>query len=317
MEMNFDAITKLYEQMEIHQKPGGGGRTFPYVKSSDVFDKMNKTFSGNWSTRVFYQEIRDKDHIVGVEVSVASDPSNSTALGVVSQVGFGSALRRYDSDETGNLFKSALSKAIKDACKKWGVALSLEESTTNISDSAPVTPPSFPNSPAPTTVPNTMPGMPSTLPSQPPVTPNHQSPSSDYTPTPPNPVNGPPMPSNNPPAGLPKVPFAEERFEPPVSSSSVPTNPSPPTGGGMPQMPTMPIPNTEAEGFISDVQKVALNTVIQYKMPPGMDYNGLVVASLNHRGLPVPEVIPDKDSLTYQQAVAVIKFGNDEKIKKS
>jgi hypothetical protein len=318
--MDLSALNKLYEQMNIHQRPGGGGRSYPYVKSADVFDRMNKTFDGNWSTRVFYQEIRENDYVIGVEVSVFSEN-----LGKITQVGFGNALRRGAGDETGNLFKSALSKAIKDACKKWGVALYFDEddvpddytaqsNTSNQVNGA--LPTAMPSSNSVSSAPNPMPNMngaqPSRVPSSMPNTTGVPKSMPNMAP--------PPVDKSEPTSDLPKIPFAKENFIPPKTVNNDLNLPKNPSGGGsvssVSQPAVAPSPPSGGENMISDIQMVALNTVLTMKMLPGETYESLVKDAFEFRGLDVPNPIPKKEDLTYQQAVAVIKYGNDEDVRK-
>lgn len=333
--MELNALNKLYEQMNIHQRPGGGGRSYPYVKSADVFDRMNKTFGGNWSTKVFYQEIRENDHVIGVEVSVFSE-----TLGKITQVGFGNALRRGAGDETGNLFKSALSKAIKDACKKWGVALYFDEDDIPDDYSSQSNTPSMSSTGTGTSVPSNMPSsMPSTgigtsIPRSMPSTGNGTSMPSTMTNSMPSTGSVPParVPSsmpNIPPAsskseqdtGLPKVPFAKEKFTPPNMVSNDLNLPSNSSGGGsagtvsQPAVTPPPPPVNGGENMISDIQMVALNTALSMKMLPGETYESLAKDAFEFRGLDVPNPIPKKEDLTYQQAVAIIKYTNDDERK--
>lgn len=307
--MDLSALNKLYEQMNIHQRPGGGGRSYPYVKSADVFDRMNKTFGGNWSTKVFYQEIRENDHVIGVEVSVFSE-----TLGKITQVGFGNALRRGAGDETGNLFKSALSKAIKDACKKWGVALYFDEDDMPDDYSSQSN-----NTGMPTSMPST--GTGSSIPSS---MANSMPPKIDMPPgkVPSSMPNIPPASNTSEQGtGLPKVPFAKDNFVPPKPANdlNLPKNPS---GGGsvspvsQPAVAPPPPATSGEENMISDIQMVALNTVLTMKMLPGETYESLVKDAFEFRGLEVPNPIPKKEDLTYQQAVAVIKYGNDDDVRK-
>lgn len=332
--MDLNELNKLYEPMNVHQRPGGGGKTYPYVKSADVFDRLNKTFNGEWSTKVFYQEIKDNDYVIGVEVSVYSEN-----LGKITQIGFGNAVKRGALNETGDLFKSALSKAVKDACKKWGVALYMEDDepsydiqATNSSDSVNVSTPKevpMPQMPSNSTTPvDSMPNFnsvqtPKSLPEK-------------KVSMPDNPFG---MPSKSIPQpdefkqvnnfnSLPKVPVAEEKFIPPepqmqkldlpkkeqVNSVPFANSPAPqPTANSSVAQPA--VVNTQVsstENMISDIQTVALNTILTFKLEPGETYESLVIDAFKIRGLEPPNPIPPKEDLTYQQAVVVIKYGNSD-----
>jgi hypothetical protein len=105
---------------EIKSRPGRGG-TYDYVSWKNVADRMNEVFGINWTSEVVSEHVSEKEVVVRVRVSVYNKDGAA-----FSQEGYGGALNDERS-EAGNPFKSAYSKAFKDACKKWGVGLYLEE----------------------------------------------------------------------------------------------------------------------------------------------------------------------------------------------
>jgi hypothetical protein len=59
---------------------------------------------------------------------------------------------------------------------------------------------------------------------------------------------------------------------------------------------------------ISDVQKAALSSILNIK---GVEYETLVREAFEANGV-VKNPIPVPDDLTYQEAVYVVKYGNDK-----
>lgn len=127
---------QLYKPIEDIKNRKGRGGTYDYVSWKDVVDRMNEIFDMNWSSSAEYQEVLGANVILRVKVC-ATDPKTGT---IFCQEGYGGAVLR-DSDEPGTAHKSAYSKALKDACKKWGIGLHL--------DAEDDVPPSFENSTPP------------------------------------------------------------------------------------------------------------------------------------------------------------------------
>ena len=114
---------------EVSEKPGGKG--YKYVKSPYVFERMNQVFQGNWNTEVLHQSIFEDQVLVRVRVS-AKDPTSDDGNMFFHEAFSSQPIARfnYGSNEgkvtdLGNSYTAAVSKAVRQACKKWGVALSL------------------------------------------------------------------------------------------------------------------------------------------------------------------------------------------------
>jgi len=267
--MRDEIFNGFYDKLNVKTRPGRGGN-YPYVTADDVTDRMNKLFRGNWSTMVTYQDIVGGNVIVRVRVEVTNDEDGK----FYSHEGFGGQKEDPDA-EPGNVFKSAYSKAIVSACRRWGVGLYLEEDRISHSTQvgAGATPPPGPF-PAPTV----------TAPTPPPTE-----------------VKPPPGPS-----GVPTPPPVTAKIK---VEQTMPKIPVPVPGIKMPaQAPDEPIgspgvlatDDTIEEGMVNDVQKISIESLIKM------------------RGVPYPEMangalgrIPDVNTLTHAEAVAVIKHGND------
>jgi hypothetical protein len=311
----------LYKPFDNIPSRRGRGGVYSYVKWQDVADRMNQVFGNNWSSCVEYQEIIGDNIIMRVRV-IVNDPETSR---LSYQEGFGGA-PNDDRLEAGNSFKSAYSKALKDACKKWGVGLFLEEEDGDTT----------PNIPSGYMGKETAPEQPTAptsdgLPTPPSVSMGNAPP--PPTPATPEPAPQPPveeeMPVEVPPVeqtgNIPPFPTAfpekpaekESPAQPPVGDkppvvSSLPT--PPPLGGSAPSKSTtlpepkaQPIDNGDVE-LISNVQKAALHSILNIK---GVEYEPLVKEALEAKGIHKTP-IPPPDMLTYEEAVHVVKYGNDK-----
>lgn len=118
----------LSRSVTEHKKPGAGGRQFSYIKGEDVIGRLNTAFENDWSSTVKETWVTDdtpKQVMVLVELS---------ALGVVHQ-GFGGAEiavhtrgpKQGTPVDISNSYKGALTNAIKNAAKQFGIGLITEE----------------------------------------------------------------------------------------------------------------------------------------------------------------------------------------------
>jgi len=136
--MHKDVLKELAKPFNLKARKGVGGKIFKYVPSEDIVDRMNKVFSGNWSTEVMSSDIVEDNILVCVRV-YTTDHSNNK---IYYHDGYAShPLTRYTSGDNkgkiidvGNSYRSAVSKAIKTACTRWGVALYLEENEDSNSE---------------------------------------------------------------------------------------------------------------------------------------------------------------------------------------
>jgi hypothetical protein len=293
----------LYRNFENIPSRKGRGGVYPYVRWQDVADRMNEVFGTDWSSEVLFQDVIGANVIVRVRVSIYD---HETKL-VSAQEGFGGAPNDA-STEAGTPFKSAYSKALKDACKKWGVGLYLDEDD----DAAGTT------SSAPSSIPPGYMGKEIGVPPTPPIMKEDPG---VFTPTPPTPPT--PNKVEEPvPSGKAEAPF------PPTPKSSMPLPPG--VGGGMPLPPGVSMSgnqsastppasnnaptskvgtiNTGEPDYISDVQRAALQSILSIK---GAEYEPLAKEAFEFNGLDISP-IPAPDKLTYQEAVYVIKYGNDK-----
>jgi hypothetical protein len=339
-------IEKLYGKFNLSSRAGTGGMTFKYVPNEDVINRMNEVFKGDWSTKVMFRDVMDDQVILEVVVSVV-DPETKISH---THTGFGSQqIMRYNSGtnagkviDIGNGYKGALAKAIVNACTRWGVGLYKEDDPVSVE--MPTMPPmagvAAPTAPAPV-VPNTPsvvvpPPMTATPPPTPYVqeltaVPNVPAPPTVVVPTvaPPTPmpipavvetpvvaetttVFPPPMMPGQPVAASLEIkqeeptiiPVAPTPVIPPTPVPEMPKIPSP--NMGVSQAPVAPAPGLETVG-ISDVQKVALNGILSMN---NADYGELANEAFQANS--ITKVIPPRESLSYEEAVVVIKFGNEK-----
>ena len=336
--MHEDIIKRLYDTFKLSTRQGTGGMTFKYVPNEDVINRMNDTFKGDWSTAVKFRDVIDDQVILEVEVTVLDPDTKITH----SHTGFGSQqIMRYNSGpnagkiiDIGNGYKGALAKAIVNACTRWGVGLFKESNPTAEATATPVEMPALP-------VLNPVPAAPAAP--EPPTTVAPVMPMPDTTATAPMPVMptttaapevvappttaGPAMPVAPvvPMMVVPEVvPVAETTttFAPPLSPEQ-PVSASISIGQEVPALPTIPPPAAEAapatpdlpfskddglDGIkISDVQKVALNGILTMN---NAEYAPLAVEAFTANG--IDKTPPSREDLNYEEAVIVIKFGNEK-----
>ena len=290
-----DALYATFEN--IPSRKGRGG-TYSYVRWQDIADRMNQVFGVNWSSEVRTQDVIENNIIVRVRVTVIN-PETSHAQ---HQEGFGGA-PNDERAEAGNAFKAAYSKALKDACKKWGIALYLDEEGESASYGGPHIKPPVTTPPAGYTGHETAPAPPpppSSATPQPMAQPTTATPPA-YTP----PTTG----GMDMPAGVAMAPMNTTQEAPQYTAP--PTTPTPaPTLE--PELPMSKVPSITAPGggedLISDVQKAALQSILSMQ---GVEYETLAREAFEVNGLD-GKTVPGPDALTYKQAVYVVKYGNDK-----
>lgn len=304
----------LYKPFENIDSRRGRGGTYDYIKWQNVADRMNEVFGMNWSSHVCYQEVIEGNLIIRVSVC-AKDPQSGEEF---CQEGYGGSVMR-SSDEPGTAHKGAYSKALKDACKKWGVGLHLDGD-----DSKPVgsNPPSGfmghatgNSSPAaggfaPTTnsnqspIPNTAPAVNTgPVPNQAPVTPAVN--------TGPVPGNSAPPSGPAPAAAVTQAPaISPMSMAPPIPSGNVgmaPTPTTPELAQATPQ-PTNTVttgPDPDAVGTLTDVQEIAITHMASMKNANGEEAIVQLITNSQEIGLTRP--ISKIKDLSYNEAVSVIK----------
>jgi hypothetical protein len=312
--MNETTLNNLYAPMAKKERQGPGGKMYAYTPSQDVIDRMNKTFKGNWSTNVTHQEIVEDQVLIRVTVT-ACDPEGTDGYSY-SHDGFGSSLiARYSYGDNkgkamdiGNIFKSAEAKAIVNACKRFGVALLDEEqeipSEVKIPDgfmgheTAPA--------PAPESTQTTgvldmskVAEMKASMTSAPEKT----EPEAPVMPVMDIPV--PPTPSPETINTTPPIEFAAPAPETGPPSETLFTK-----ADDVQQQPVAPAGHLEPNepGTISDVQLIVITGFFRDR---GFNYQELAQSSFTQAGLPI-DAIPEPEDLSYNQAVIIIKYGNDK-----
>lgn len=325
--MKEDILKQLYETFQLREREGQGGMKFKYVPNEDVINRMNKIFMGDWSTEVKDKDIVDDQVILEVAVSI-TDPQSGK---IHTHSGFGSQqIMRYNKGpnagkiiDIGNAYKGALSKAIVNACTRWGVGLFKERNAYELDNITPVEEDvDYASVAAPVAAPvnpveiSTMVNNGAIFPTPPVAKPPYSAPKTleNQRPVPPVPVASntvdfppaPPIPGKVVSAGItisqesakemPKVPGPVEA---PVQKNSVPAMPAAPSAPFTPQQ--------NGNDKISDVQRVALNGILSMR---NINYEDLAKEAFEARGVDKP--IPPKENLSYEDAVIVIKYGNDK-----
>jgi hypothetical protein len=338
MNMKQEIIDQLYAEFNLKERRGVGNQMFKYATNEDVSDRMNRTFAGNWSTEVMSSEVIDDQVLVRVRVMI-KDPDSEDYF---FQEGFGSQqIARYTTgNNTGkiidisNNYKGALSKAIVSACSRWGVGLFKDYTTQpdGYQQDEPVIP-ALPR------MPSVAMGSSADLPKMP--SPASIVPTGAVMALPPGVVipKGEPKETapqqkdldaliaaaiSPPPTAAPKaaelkpmvtpnitIPSNFVNQAPPVAAAVAPPSFSlpPPVASPTAVPADLPFSGTEqaGNGKISDVQKAALNAILSIRK---IGYSDLALEAFANAGITRP--IPAADDLSYEDAVVVIKFGNDK-----
>jgi hypothetical protein len=279
---------QFYVPLEIRTRKGRGGN-FSFVAWQDVINRLNEILGSNWSSELKSSEIVGPNIIVRVRVSFTNPETKEYCC----QEGFGGAIND-ERLEAGSPFKAAYSKALKDACKRWGLGLYLEdEDQSSFSPPTTINPVVNKTNIPPATEPIlTSPGTSSgvsipTFPTQPAQTVVVPSPQptilGDRAEIPKIPTT----PDLTAPVSIPPTPFTKPS-DGAIFSSSETVSVKPPG--------------------ISDIQKVALGGIVSSK---GIIFEELVKEAFTAHGI-VKEPFPSRDDLTYDEAVLVIKYGNDK-----
>ena len=260
---------ELYRKFtEVPTRPGRGG-TYSYIKWQDVADRMNKIFGIKWSSEVVYQDVVGTNVVTRVRVTVTdTDTTNKFC-----QEGFGGA-PMDDRQEAGNPFKAAYSKALKDACKKWGIGLYLEDDEPETVQPAVIVPPT-----QPTVVTSPLQSAVIVPPIQPAA------------------------------VEMPVIPKINIPVQPISTDTVTPTN-----DVVIPIIPPIPVNSVSdnkvigGQTTISDVQKAALQSILNIQ---GVEYDELIKGAFTSRNITLPNPVPIMDDLSYDDAVIVVKYGND------
>lgn len=283
----------LYKKFaDVPKRPGRGG-TYSYIKWQDVADRMNQVFGVQWSSEIVYQDVIGSNVVIRIRVSVLDTDTGNLFF----QEGFGGA-PIDDRQEAGTPFKAAYSKALKDACRKWGVGLYLEED----GDVEPEVIP-FPKDPA------KMPFVP-VPPKQEAPTPPVAQKQEVKIPTTDLPKSVPPVPPTG--AGTQKVTntIPIQQVDPVVKVPNIPPTPTiPSVPKGVGAVSSGGLGMGEGQTTISDVQMAALQSIISIQ---GVEYDQLVKDAFNLKGVELPNGIPVMETLSYKDAVMVVKYGNDK-----
>lgn len=287
---------------DVQTKPGKGG--YKYIASNDIIERMNTTFQGKWTTEIVQHDIVEDQIIVFARVSVTSADGGRLYYqdGVASHplTRFTYGDNKGKPIDLGNSYTSAFSKAIKQACKKWGVALNIEEDEfgrSGVDGGQPTSPSSKSSAPKIPTVPVV------------PVVPVVDT-TETVIPTIPT---------------IPKVPVSTLPNTPTPIKEKAPVMPSVPSLPST-MVPTGPAKNPnfmgtirdvdEGEDKISPVQKAALQGILALKTAgqPQEEidafYRKMATDAFAEKDI-VKTSIPDIDNLDYDDAVIVVKYGND------
>lgn len=294
--MKDETLTELYKPFALKSRKGVGGKTFDYVATDDVTDRLNQVFKGNWSSEVVdFREIEDQ---VLIRVRVVIDHPDIPGR-FLTQEGYASQLiARYTSGpqkdkiiDVGNVYKSAYSKAIKVAVEKWGVGLHLsrdakdEESMFPETQSAGINP-SVGTNPEPSVVSEvqSFPAMDLPVSKSSTGSPNNLGGSDFFPPD----FSLPPVDKKNP------GPINTSRPENIVVSSGAVKD--------VPDFGLKPGANKEIT-YVTPIQQTAIEHIMQWS---NLTFKELLDKSLK-RSTDLPESL---DKIKYEDGIKIIQYGN-------
>jgi len=290
--MHENTLKALKAPFNLKSRPGTGGRNYKYVPSEDIVERMNTVFQGNWSTEVLESQVIEDNILVRVRVqAVAPNSTDSMPFfheGYASQsiARFTGGANSGKAIDIGNSYKSAMSKAIKVACSRWGVALNLEDSddTGSYKTGAPVGGMSG-------ETPQQKPATKTDIPSGPAVDlPFASSPTTAVKEEKPAPKKESAPMMDTPFTGGSVVPQSDQVTTKPIVNTAPPVDSIPVSGGG--------------DELLTDVQKRA----IQIKM----DFFELTFEQLTQVALGRADNLPTSiDEVTYSDAVKMIQHVNN------
>ena len=307
--MDATKLEALGKEFEVSIKPGQGN--YPYVKTHLIIERLNTVFQGDWSTTVIRSEMIEDEVLVHVQVCTRDDKGHTLSC----HDGFGSA-KKFRGTEIGNLYKSAKSKAIKDAVKNWGVALSLDDYEG--SSSAPSAMPSSSVPPSAGSMilthgepvlPTSMVSTPAPVTSTPPPAGNVPPSTVQVSVAPVDPVVTvvvPPTPSTPPASNsLPSTPPAN------VNTISTPPSGATNTAGaptGLPNMGASVPSNTGGDTAltkITNVQEVAIQSKLDHK---SLDFATTAREMFESTGRDAGTAPATLKDLSYQDALGMVNF---------
>jgi hypothetical protein len=302
---------ELYKPFEDIRSRKGRGGVYDYINWKDVADRMNQVFGYRWSSNVVSQEVIDGNVIIRINVCI-KDTENDD---IFCQDGYGGAPLR-EGEEAGTAHKSAYSKALKDACRKWGVGLRFDDDQ----DGNTQTPGGYSGKEYGIPGGNvSQPSPPSNAQSNagyPPVV-NHNT-NTPSAPTPSAPTPSAPTPSApTPSAPTPSAPTPSA----PTPSAPTPSAPTPSASTGTQSLPSVPSPGgsqstpvdtSDAEklpsdpGTITSVQEMAIKNLSKLKGHADGNVEAFIKNMIDSGECGVTKICP-LNQYSYNEAVDIIK----------
>ena len=295
--MKKEVLELLAKPFNLKEREGLGGKRFKYVASGDIIERMNTVFHGNWNVELIDSKVIEEQLLLLVRVSVRDEETGNLFF----QDGYASyPVFRFTSGQNkgkvidiGNSYRSAMTKAIKTACSRWGVALFLEESTVSVD-----------NSDMPASAVVDMPPYTPTEPDIPMPAGPMGSPEKVVNVEPTQPASTPPVPDipipaepvNNPDAPVDEPVFTNNNVVAP-DPGNFPSNVEVPPLTGVEVS-----ESTETAENLTPVQKVAIESL--------MSVNKIKFEDLFMKAIPGQEVPSSIKVISYLDAVKLIQCGN-------
>jgi len=316
--MKKEVLNELAKPFNLKEREGLGGKRFKYVASGDIIERMNTVFHGNWNVELIDSNVIEEQLLVLVRVSVRDEETGS----IFYHDGYASyPIFRFTSGQNkgkvidiGNSYRSAMTKAIKTACSRWGVALFLEittepiqsvfdsnEVTATAAEFTPTTtvdaPPYIPTEPT-QAVPDIL------VPAEPVPTQPASAPLVPDAPIPAGPIDNPEKMES--PQPWPDAPVPDAPVNEPVFTSNNVVAPDP---GNFPSNVKVP-PLTGAEVSESTEMAEILTPVQEVAIESLMEVNKINFKDLFMKAIPGQEAPSSIKKISYLDAVKLIQCGN-------
>ena len=144
--MDQKTIDILTQPVEVHYKPGPGGKKYRYVEGKDVISRLNEAFLHNWSSKV--KEVYERDNQIIVLVELEANGVCHQGFGGSEIALYASGAKQGKPVDISNSYKGALTNAMKKAAEQFGIGLTAENEGNSNNRSSKVQDTPFGNRPA-------------------------------------------------------------------------------------------------------------------------------------------------------------------------
>jgi len=121
--MDNSVIDLLNRPLEVHYKPGPGGKKYKYVEGRDVIASLNAAFGHSWSSSVINTLREDTQVIVLIKLEANGESHQGYGGAEIALYSYGD--KQGKPVDISNSYKAAFTNALKKAAEQFGVGLFL------------------------------------------------------------------------------------------------------------------------------------------------------------------------------------------------